>query len=263
MAPDGIPQLDPVALRALCDRLGARRGLSLTDLQRRWSFALPFHNVELLADGEHAPVSTEVALERCVMGIGGPCHVHAVGFCALLRALGHDACLTAATIGTIDDHLLVRVENGGGFALCDVGNGHPYLEPFPQDQTKDLAHLGWHFQARWEQGILSLQRLAPDEPRLVYQCDGQPRTFAELANNIHRHHTEPSFGPFLRGLRAVSMGPATMWTLRDRTLTCYSGTSVHQEHVDDHELVSVLRQRFGLGALPLERAVEQWREARR
>lgn len=186
----------------------------LTALQWRTLCATPFHNVDLLAGC--SPRTVEAIIAAMLAGRGGPCHVQAVGFLALLRGLGFRAWLAAATIGAPGDHLVCVVELGGRRVICDVGNGHPYRRPFPLDGRVEIEHVGWRFIALGDGERLTLSRdFGRGDWRTVYTVDPTPRAFADFVPIIDAHHAEAGFGPFLTGLRAARIGDASMVTLRD------------------------------------------------
>lgn len=254
----------------LLTRVGARRGepptaARLAELQRAWTFAQPFHNLDLLAGARHGrpALDREAAVGRCVAGLGGPCHVQSWGFLSLLQEAGFDARLCGATISQPDDHLLVHVAVGGEQYLCDVGNGQPYLEPFPLGRAHEQAHLGWVMRTHPEGDQLTLMRRSPDQPawRRIYRARPDARRWADFADNIERHHREPGFGPFLSGLRVVRIGAMSMVTVRDAQVTVYRPDAFEQRQLDDAELVRFIAGDLELAALPVEDAVATWRAA--
>ncbi|MDP3151451.1 MAG: arylamine N-acetyltransferase [Archangium sp.] len=240
---------------------------ALRQLVREWLFTQPFHNLDLLASSLRGgrTLTREEALDRCTTGLGGPCHVQAAGFLQLVTSLGFEADLAAATITHPDDHLLVRVLASGRVWLCDVGNGQPYVEPFPADAPLRFAHLGWCFETRPLSGAVELRRASPDQPesRVVYRAALKPKVWADFSGTIDRHHHQEGFGPFLRGLRAVRMSTDEMIVLRDTTLTVYREKTWHRIELAEDNVGAILRDRLGLGCLPVDEAVEAWLRARR
>lgn len=240
---------------------------SLRQLIRAWMFAQPFHNVDLLAaslEGGRSLTHAQ-AIERCAHGLGGPCHVQAAGFLALLIASGFDAALASATINVPDDHVVVLVRLGGRVWLCDVGNGQPYLEPFPSDAPQCFSHLGWNISTRTIPNGIELRRSSPDRPdaHVVYRASLEPRSWSDFAATIDRHHQQPGFGPFLTGLRAVRIRADEMITLRDTTLTVYRATTWDRVELTEGEVRDALRDRLGLAQLPVDDAIAAWSLARR
>lgn len=237
----------------------------LAALQQAWCFSQPFHNLDLLAGARHRapPLDRPAALERCAMRLGGPCHVQSWGFLSQLQERGFDAQLCGATIHQPNDHLLVRVVLDGRTFLCDVGNGQPYLEPFPLDRLHFQAHLGWETRSVPDGDGLTVERRSPDQPtwRRVYAARAETRRWDDFAGAIAAHHLEPGFGPFLSGLRVVRIGATSMITVRDDQVTTYHDGIFTRRTLTDAELVSFIREVLGLGALPVDDAVAAWRAA--
>lgn len=255
---------------ALLAHAGARRGepatsARLTELQRAWCFAQPFHNLDLLAGARCGapPLDREAALERCADGLGGPCHVQSWGFLSLLRLAGYEARLCGAAISRPDDHLLIHVTLDDGAYLCDVGNGQPYVEPFPMDRAHEQHHAGWSARSTPEGGGLVLERSSPDQPawRVVYRARPEARRWEDFAINIERHHREPGFGPFLSGLRVVRIGATSMTAVRDELVTVYREGNFARARLSDAELIGFIAGDLGLAPLPVREAVAMWRAA--
>jgi N-hydroxyarylamine O-acetyltransferase len=234
----------------------------LHELQRQWCFAQPFHNLDLLAGAasQVPPLGREEAIRRCADGLGGPCHVQACGLHAVLAAVACEAEFAAATIGSPGDHLLVRATIDSRTFLCDVGNGQPYLRPFPENDALVQEHLGWRVSSTPEQGSLVVERTSPDQPvpRRVYRTEPGPRQWENFSDIIRRHHSEIGFGPFLTGLRVVRMGPDLMVTVRDEVVTRYRAGSFERSVKQPLELVRFLRDDLCLGSLPVSQAVDSW-----
>ncbi len=236
----------------------------LCALQRAWCFAQPFHNLDLLAGTRRKapPLERQEAVARCATGLGGPCHVQSAAFLALLEHAGFDARLCGATITRPDDHLLVHVTLGDEQLLCDVGNGQPYLEPFPLHRSHEQQHLGWVVRSTPTPDGFTLTRRSHDHPawRVVYQASTAARTWEDFADSIARHHHEPGFGPFLSGLRVVRIGATAMVVVRDSHVIVHRADGCEQTSLDDVELVRFIAGDLGLAALPVAEAVAAWRE---
>jgi arylamine N-acetyltransferase len=234
----------------------------LEDLQRAWVFAQPFHNLDLLAGYAEGrgPLDRRQAWLRCVDGLGGPCHVQASSFLLLLQALGFDAWFASAHITHPGDHLVVCVELGGARYICDVGNGHPYLRPFPLRSPLAQCHLQWRVRSGpLGDGVLVEQRTpGSNDWRRVYVATADRRTWDDFAPAISRHHQEIGFGPFLTGLRGVRVKADRAISLRDDLLARYHATQTKQERIQQgHE--EVLADLLELRGLPIRAAVETWR----
>lgn len=279
--------LAPATVSAYLNRLAVERPArcdlaALTALQAAHLRAVPFHNLALLAAAGRDPGLPPVAaaVEGALRGHGGTCHVLAPPFVALLRSLGFDAHLAAASVAAPGDHLIAVVHLEGRRWLCDVGNGHPYLRPFPLDPDDDPAAVeheqagyGWRFRIEplpaAPNPVLTHQvlRLLPDGTwKVVYTVDPQRVPYSAFARIIVEHHTRVGFGPFLTGLRAVRMTAERLLCLRDCWLERYGGGPPGRRRVPSARAVgAVLTQHFGLGELPwqdalrtLEPQTRQW-----
>lgn len=237
----------------------------LRQLQRAWLLHQPFHNLDLLAarSSGRGTLTPEEGLSRCLSLLGGPCHVQALGFCALLRSIGIHATLCGAQISRPSDHLLVRTMLGAKVWLSDVGNGQPYLEPFPAVGYHAQAHLGWEIRTTGDSDSVVLERRSPDQPawKRVYVANTSPRTWQAFAGAIHQHHSDPGFGPFLTGLRAVRIGASEMITVRNEVVTVYHAQDYDRSTWDIDSIHGLLANRMGLGSLPVAGALAAWQRA--
>ena len=248
---------------ALLSRLGVSAGPpgidTLSRVQRAWILAEPFHNVDVLAAGARrsGALSPGEAVSRCIAGLGGPCHVQSVALLLLLRSLGFEAHLCGAAVSHPDDHLVVLVTVDGRRFFCDVGNGQPFLRPFPADREARQSHLGWIVWSRPDGEGLVVERASQDQParRVVYRASPAPRAWSDFERTIARHHAEPGFGPFLTGLRVVRIGETEMVTLRDDVRTIYREGEHERRTLAPDEIAPFVRDELRLGELPVDEAV--------
>ena len=254
------------SVAAMLDLLGvhstAPDHASLCRVQRAWTLTQPFHNLDLLAGFATGtgPLDREQGWERCLQGLGGPCHVMASSFLALLEGVGFQAHFAAATISHPRDHLVVCVHVDGGSYICDVGNGHPYTAPFPFDEAARQRHLGWEVRTTPIGKALVVEQRTPGarDWRRVYEVTRAPRDWEDFRSAIQQHHCDAAFGPFLRGLRAVRIAGDHAYTLRDDVLTRHTAESIDTEVLGEgHE--EVLLAQLRLEGLPIEQAVQTWR----
>ena len=231
----------------------------LSQLTRRWLLRIPFHNLDLLV-GE-SPRDEAGAAGRCLQGRGGGCHVHAAGFHALLNSLGFEAQYGAATIGEPSDHLLLAVNVEDTRYWVDVGNGQPYLQPFPDKEPTRMAHLGWEVRTTPTHRGLRLERRSPDQPSWleVYVTSSARKTWRDFSASIHRHHTEPGYGPFLTGLRVVNIDSDSMTTLRDEQLTTYDADGFRRTRLNSDECLAEAAHSIVPGRDVASRAISEWR----
>lgn len=216
--------LDNGRVEAYLARLGSpdvrHDAAGLARLQAAHLMAVPFHNLLLLAnDGQ--PWGLQSLLEvvdEAIAGVGGNCDRTTPPFTALLQAVGFEAHLAAATVNEPGDHFVCVVHTDDRRFLCDVGNGHPYMRPWDLDgDIQEQCFQGWRFRfdpttARGP----TLQRVLPHGGlKTVYVVDPAPRAYDDFAPIVTAHYSQAGFGPFLGGLRAVSIQPDAVLTLRD------------------------------------------------
>jgi len=220
--------LDPARVHAYLDRLGApdvRHDVEgLAALQWAHLQAVPFHNLLLLANDARPKglPDIEAVCDAAIAGIGGNCDRTTPPFVALLRALGFDATLAAATVGQPGDHFVAIVQLEGRRLLCDVGNGHPYRTPWDLGGgVQEQEHLGWQFrfEPRGTEGPTLWRRRTDGSWKRVYVVDPTPRVYADFAGIVRDHYTRDGFGPFLAGVRAVSLRDHAVLALRDDRYT--------------------------------------------
>lgn len=250
--------LDNARIDAYLTRLGApdvrHDAAGLTRLQAAHLMAVPFHNLLLLAnDGRPwgLPPLHEV-VDAAIAGVGGNCDRTTPPFTALLQAVGFDARLAAATVREPGDHFVCVVHTDGGRFLCDVGNGHPTLRPWDLDgPVQEQCFQGWRF--RFEPsapGGPTVQRALPDGSlKTVYVVDPTPRAYDDFAPMVAAHYTQAGFGPFLSGLRAVSIQPDAVLTLRDAEYARDTRFGRSARRVGGRDAVrALLTERFSLSA---------------
>jgi len=261
---DGLPSLNAEQVRCAVSHLGLRvehvdEGL-LRAVMQAWLRASPFHNLDLLAGeaGVSAPVGAIEAVDRALSWRGGPCHVQAAGFACLLRGIGYDVCLLPGTVSEPGDHLLVGVDFGDRRFVCDVGNGHPYPEPFPLARPWSGSNLGWNFRTTPVPDGLVLERKMTDGRwKTVYGVQWAPRHYDEFAAIIASHHSQPGFGPFLNGLRAVRITDHVMLSLRDGRYERHAPYGSRVRPVRNVAAAAhLLRGPLGLSGAPVDEALK-------
>lgn len=248
-----LPAL-PMALRdRYLDRLGGWSGVrsedGLTELQRRHLYAVPFHNLALLANRGRPyriPSLLETARDNA-RGIGGTCHLTTPAFATLLAALGFDVHLIAGTIRQPGDHLLALVHIDGARFVVDVGNGHPYLHPLRIGGTRSWRAHGWSFTWTSDACGHVLRRHRGDTTEVVYTVDLRQRSWDDLAPTIRAHHERAGFGPFLGALRAVRLSPETVQVVRNGVYSRHAAGLVCRRPVTTAETVrEALTEALGL-----------------
>lgn len=241
---------------AYLGRLGAPRVAhdadGLASLQTAHLTAVPFHNLLLLAnDGRPWGLQPlERVVDDAIAGVGGNCDRTTPPFAALLRSLGFDVQLAAATVREPGDHFVSIVRIDGERFLADVGNGHPYLSPWRLDggvQEQSVYSWRFRFEPDAPGGPRLVRHLPAGDSRTVYVVDPSPRNYADFAPIVRAHYTEAAFGPFLGGLRAVRIRPEAVLTLRDSEYARDTAIGRSLRRIISREATEcLLIERFGL-----------------
>lgn len=261
-----LAALDNDRVDAYLARLGTpdvrHDAAGLARLQAAHLMAVPFHNLLLLAN-DGRPFGLQAlheVVDEAIAGVGGNCDRTTPPFTALLQAVGFDARLAAATVREPGDHFVCVVHAEGGRFLCDVGNGHPYLRPWNLDgPVQEQSFHGWRFRfAPAAPGGPTLLRALPDGAiKTVYVVDPLPRTYDDFAPMVTAHYTQVEFGPFLSGLRAVSIKPDAVLTLRDAEYARDTRFGRTVRRVAGRDAVrALLAERFALPSRLVEEALE-------
>jgi N-hydroxyarylamine O-acetyltransferase len=243
-------------LDAYCRRIGLERpraaGLAtLEALALGHVGAIPFENLDVLLG---RPILLDLASLQAKLvqgGRGGYCFEHNTLMAGALRILGFAvATLEArvrrgATTLLPRTHGILRVEAEGRSWLMDVGfGGDGLLGPVPMDGTEIRRHGERHrlapegrlqvLQAWVEDGWTDLYAFAPDE---VYPVDWA------MANHYTSTHPDSRF---TRILTAQLSAPGHRQILRGRTLTVQREGGLQTRELRTDELLSTLREQFGL-----------------
>lgn len=233
-------QISPRRVDAYLGRLGSPKVSfdlpGLTRLQSAHLHAVPFHNLRLIAnDGRDIRLDAiEQVVDEAILGVGGTCDRTTPPFAALLHSLGFDVRLAAASVFRPGDHFVAIVRLGGHEYLVDVGNGHPYLQPWRMDGPEQpLEHLGWRlrFDPDAAEGPSLFRHLDDGRQKRIYTVGREPRSYLDFEPMMRSHYMSEGFGPFMHALRAVRMQPRVISTVRD---------AVYARHTD-----------FGRGERPI------------
>ncbi len=256
-----LTERDVAAFHALLESpISAPSKPALTALIRRLLARVPFQNLCMLAGPRRAPTRAEIR-DDMLSGRGGPCGHMNPFFAALLHELGYRVALVAGTMQQPDCHIAMLVTLGGERLWVDVGNAFPYLEPIalgdPQPRRHPLLdhRLCALDGARWR-----IEHRRPGSPTWTrnYEFSVAPRTIESFETMIESHYRQPSYGPFLRGLRAVRFPSAdAAVVVRDRTVRVIDDRKDHTQTYEKPELCEALRAHFAGIDLPIEQAIAQ------
>jgi len=214
--------------------------------------AIPFENVDVLL-GRRIRLDLASLQAKLVDGHrGGYCFEQNTLFAAVLRHLGFFVTTLAARVRppgatrTLPrTHMVLRVGLTDRAVLADVGfGGDGPLRPVEFD-GRVSEHGGDAYRVVGEGDVTVLQIRRPDGWRDLYAFtsdEAMPIDF-EVAN--HYTSTWPE-SPFVTTLTAQISLPGERRILRHRTLTVRRGGIETAHDVEDHDLLPLLRETFGL-----------------
>lgn len=172
---------------------------ALARLVRAQISTVPFDNSLALRrrlaagdDGPVAPIETGAVLQEWIARrAGGVCFEHTALFGPLLGALGYAVMPVAGEISFPGSHQALVVSVDGRRWLVDVGNGAPFFEPLPLDETRELRYAGlvFRFGADASDPGVWLQEREVDgtwKPWCRYRL--QPQSAADRETAYQRHH---------------------------------------------------------------------------
>jgi N-hydroxyarylamine O-acetyltransferase len=182
---------------------------------------------------------------------GGYCFEHNTLFLAVLRAVGFDAipCEARVRLGALEvlprTHMLLLVRLDGSQWLCDVGfGGEGLLHPVPIDGEAHGQFLNTYRVAE-EGGLRVLQSFHHGAWEDLYAFEPEPRLPIdfELANHYTSTHPESRF---MKTLTAQLPGPEVRRILRNRAYAELRGDQVEGREWRPEEVISNLREAFGI-----------------
>lgn len=245
--------MDDATVRRYLERIGAPMPVAptldaLRDLHRRHLETVPFENLSIHLD---EPLSLdEAALVDKVVDRrrGGFCYELNGLFAALLRALGFDVTLLAASVitaeGTVTppfDHLVLMVRLGERY-LADVGFGAHAIYPLRLDWPEPQQDPGGEF-------------LVVDAPHGdvdvltngVPQCriEMRPRSLTDFERSCWWQENSPrsSFRDVPRCSRATTGGRITI--MNDRLVETVGQDRTETPLATDEQILAAYRQHFG------------------
>lgn len=258
------PAIDAAAYRA---RIGYRGAVSpslatLTGLHLAHLRAVPFENLDIIAGRPISLRPADLFAKIVRQRRGGFCYELNGLFAILLRQLGFQVSLLAATFprppGQVApelDHLalVVETEAGDGPWLADVGAGRgSSATPLPLLASRDYLDpvTGAWFRLEPEGDGLRLRRrdpdAAPDEWERQYLLAPRPRRLEEFTAGVRHQLTSPD-SPFTKGLLCSRLTATGRVTLSEGRLIVTSQGRRHERLLaDDRAVRAILRDQFGI-----------------
>jgi N-hydroxyarylamine O-acetyltransferase len=236
------------------DRIGAGRPAApsadaLRELHRRHLETVPFENLSIHL-GEPIVLTEEALFDKVVpRGRGGFCYELNGLFAALLRALGFDVHLLAASMTRADgthtpvfDHLTLLVELDERY-LVDVGSGMGFTYPLCLDWPEAQEDPAGSFLVIDAPGG-DVDVLVDGKPQ--YRVEPRPRRLADFSRACWWHQTSPEshFREVARCSRQTETGRVTI--VGDRLLETVHGERTETTLAGDAEVLAAYEKHFGI-----------------
>ena len=253
------------SLQAYLDRIGldAGSGPGLAEVHRAHGTGISFENFDPFAG---TPVSLELAdLEDKIVnrGRGGYCFEHNLLLGAALESLGGmevSPMLARVRMGPEGsprplNHLLLRVTDGDGTWLADVGfGGGGLLDPLPFAAGSESEQSGWRYRLVEDGAELVLQVFQDGGWTDMYGFVPEPAERVDIEVNNWYTATHPE-SPFVTGImvglrsadRCLSLFVYEQPVLVERPV---GGASILLE-VPLEEVPALLAERFGIKGVAL------------
>ena len=248
--------MDDDVVGAYLGRIGVARppradAAALRALHRAHQLAVPFENLSIHL-GE--PISLDEAglTDKIIRRRrGGFCYELNGMFALLLEALGAQVSRLAARVydgdrpGPPFDHLTlaVRLPDGTGPWLADVGFGRHAVHPLALDSREDQEDPGGRFRLA-DTGDGDLDLLRDGEPQ--YRIEMRERALADFGPTCWWQQTSPS-SHFTQSVICSRLTPDGRLSVSGRSLIRTSGGSrAEQALATDAELLAAYRDHFGI-----------------
>jgi arylamine N-acetyltransferase len=119
-----------------------------------------------------------------------------------------------------DCHIGILVRLNDVDYWVDVGNGYPYVEPYPLGSESVVSHPFFDYQVIEREGVWQVQHRFTDGLWRTNQTFENREVPYEFFDEMHEHHyKEIGWGPFLTGLRVNRWSAAGGFILRDEEAT--------------------------------------------
>ena len=200
---------------------------------------VPFHNLTLLTRPRRTPTIEEIKNDM-MSGLGGPCSVVNSFFAALLNTLGFGPniyLLSCQILDRVGCHVGILVQIKGLRYFVDVANAKPYCEAMHLGDTSTKRSLNGTFE--WNLSFNSItgrmELMHSGNTALSFDPNSSEK-FSSFRRMIKQSRTDPSFGPFLTGLRFCLYPSNVSKIAAVRDATIYEGESIrNKRHASTHQ----------------------------
>lgn len=180
---------------------------------------VPFQNLTMLIGPMRRPTWDEIC-EEMLCGNGGLCTMRNPFMKVLLSHLGYTTTFVSASMEKPDCHIGILVRLNDVDYWVDVGNGYPYVEPYPLGSESVVSHPFFDYQVIGSEGVWQVQHRFNDGQWRTNQIFENRAVPYEFFDEMHEHHyKEIGWGPFLTGLRVNRWSAVGGFILRDEEAT--------------------------------------------
>ena len=164
---------------------------------------VPFQNLTMLIGPMRRPTWDEIC-EEMLSGNGGLCTTRNPFLKVLLSHLGYTTTFVSASMEKPDCHIGILVRLNDVDYWVDVGNGYPYVEPYPLGSESVVSHPFFDYQVIEREGVWQVQHRFTDGLWRTNQTFENREVPYEFFDEMHEHHyKEIGWGPFLFGSQST------------------------------------------------------------
>jgi N-hydroxyarylamine O-acetyltransferase len=257
-----VQAFTPSQLNAYLERIGIVDEVptptldGVTAMHLAHLLAVPFESLDIHTD---RPISIELPAlfdKLVTRRRGGFCYENNGLFAAALAAIGVELDLLSArvahadgTLGPPFDHLVLRAAFDGTDYLLDVGFGEGFRTPLRIDGEWHDQDPAAPYRARPTGGELIVEHRKPDQVKLDYRIDLQPRQLGEFAPMCQYHQTSPDSGFTQQWTSSLATTEGRVTVVHSRLVKTVNGRRTETPVTTPAELERVLATRFGITAV--------------
>jgi len=230
-------KLNPSQVATFMEDLGLHPGGeatldSLRIIVQRFLEHVPFQNLTMLTGPSRRPTWKEIC-EEMLCGNGGLCTIRNPFLKVLLAQQGFETSFVSASMEKPNCHIGILVRLNEVDYWVDVGNGYPYVEPYPLGSQVVVSHPFFDYRVVEKDGVWWVEHRFNDDSWRSNQSFLKKAVPYQFFDEMHEHHyQEVGWGPFLTGLRINRWSTEGGFILRDKVATSL-GTPIAIESAED------------------------------
>ena len=164
---------------------------------------VPFQNLTMLIGPMRRPTWDEICQEM-LCGNGGLCTTRNPFLKVLLSHLGYTVNFVSASMEKPDCHIGILVRLDDVDYWVDVGNGYPYVEPYPLGSKAVVSHPFFDYRVIESEGNWQVQHRFNDGQWRTNQTFENRAVAYEFFDEMHEHHyKEIGWGLFLPAFESI------------------------------------------------------------